>query len=121
MIGHELDVYPIASTGVLIPVVRQRKRRAQVKPVGVSLCLSCSRVWLAPEEEQRFSTHPLSRHSTQDSIAVEGVKCLEALHQTNFSQVGRALGGGWLGQIGTLLGGGHHLSIGMELCLLIRG
>src|SRR5215471_7537528 len=118
---NEIHIHTITNIVVLIAVSSHGERRSQIIPVGVAPRVAGSRVRLSPEKQERFGAHADLRDTAQDSSTVCRSECLETLDQAKLIQVGRALGGGRLRQIGPLLRPGHDLPIEVKLGLLSGG
>ena len=62
--------------------------------------ISCPIFRFTPHKTEGFSTDPHSREAALHGFMLDRIEPLETLGQTNLLQVGRAIGGACLGEIG---------------------
>ena len=89
--------------------------------MGVSAGIACRGVGFPPEEPERVRAHPNPGGAAPDGLLVEGIECLEALHQPLLLEIGRACGGSGLRQIRVDLACGHDVPIAGILIPLHAG
>src|SRR5262249_53410282 len=117
----EIDIHAIAPIPRMIARGTPCEGRAQVVPVRVPAGITPRVVGFPPEEQERVPTHPDPGNATPDGFLVQGIKRLEALHQSQPLEVGGTGRGGGLGDVRVDLACGHDGPIEHKLGLLCRG
>src|SRR5262245_32137765 len=114
----EIDLHAIPKVPRMVARGTPIQGRTNVVPARVPSRIARRAVGLSPEEPERVRTHPYPGDAAPDGLLVERIERLEALHEPQFLEIGRASRGGRLRHVGADLACSHDLPIERKLGLL---